>query len=164
MVIDYLNSLSKRVRVLRDDLGLSQGELSVATKGELSQSMISKIERGIATPGATGVAALARALKTSTDFLLLLTDNPAPPAFIDDEEPLLLREGGGVYGIESGVEPLFRLLSPLRQAEVLDMMRWMLTQDDPAYRVHEIMRMVRLADDAGLVEEIRGILDQEMRR
>lgn len=67
---------ARRVKQLRDDLGLSQ--IQVAGKVGVAPSTISGIETG--AQGISGVAEkLAQALGTTTDYLYGLTDNPLPP-------------------------------------------------------------------------------------
>ncbi len=65
----------KRIRLLRDDLGWTQGDL--AQRLGVGVSTISGFERG-----ASGIARvageLAQALGTTTDYLYGLSDNPLP--------------------------------------------------------------------------------------
>ena len=67
----------QRIISLRETKDLTQAEL--AELASIESSYISKLERGKA-PNAAGiiVAKLARALETSTDYLLGLTDSPSP--------------------------------------------------------------------------------------
>ena len=69
-------STADRVRLLRGYLRLSQEALG--QRVGVAKSTISGIERG--AQGISGIAGdLARALGTTTDYLLLLSDNPLPP-------------------------------------------------------------------------------------
>lgn len=78
------DSTSKRVRLLRNDLGLSQAE--VGQRVGVAKSTISGIERG--TQGISGVAdKLAKALGTTTDYLFGLSDNPLPADDNELDEP-----------------------------------------------------------------------------
>ena len=78
-------STANRVRLLRSYLQLSQEALG--ERVGVAKSTISGIERG--TQGISGIAGqLARALGTTTDYLLLLTDNPLPPN--DEDETQLV--------------------------------------------------------------------------
>ena len=77
----YLKSFGRRVRVLREDLGLSQPELVEAVMKQggvgVTQSYLSKLESGKnRTPGGEIVLALAKALGTTTDFLLGRVNDP----------------------------------------------------------------------------------------
>lgn len=65
-----------RVTRLREALGLSQEEL--ADKVKTSQKQISKYESG-AEPGSEKLMLLAKALNTTSDYLLGLTDYPDRP-------------------------------------------------------------------------------------
>lgn len=68
-----------RIKALRESLGLSQTELAAALIKDVpgvNQSQISQVERGVAGLRAETLALLARALETSTDYLLGLTDDP----------------------------------------------------------------------------------------
>src|SRR5688572_4410943 len=62
-------ALSKRIKSLRDKAGLSQQE--VATRGELSVSLVAKLEQGKkADPRASTLLALAEALEVRPGDLL----------------------------------------------------------------------------------------------
>jgi transcriptional regulator with XRE-family HTH domain len=69
--------LPQRIVAMREHRGLSQSDL--AELAGIGQAYVSKLERGIA-PNAAGIilGKLATALETSVDYLLGLTDNPAP--------------------------------------------------------------------------------------
>jgi len=76
----------RRIRQLRADLGLSQEELGAAIGA--AKSTVSGFETG--TAGISRVAgALAKALGTTTDYLLGLTENPLPP---DEDEEAHVRD------------------------------------------------------------------------
>lgn len=83
----FYNTTGKRLVLLRDDLGLDQGV--VAQRTGIRQSYLSQIEHDRANPSAEIMARLAKELDTTTDFLLLLTDDPAKP---QDNKPTLLSE------------------------------------------------------------------------
>lgn len=79
--VTYMNTYGKRQRLLRNDLGLTQiqlAELVTAQGVEVGQGYISELERTDKVPLGTVVAAVAKALHTSTDFLLQVTDEHAP--------------------------------------------------------------------------------------
>lgn len=82
MLQDHLlNSTAKRVRILRIHKGLNQTEVEKALneKGFLVKSgYLSNIESKDALPSTRLLVALAQILGCSTDYLLLLTDDPAP--------------------------------------------------------------------------------------
>ena len=68
----------ERVKRLRDSHSYTQGQL--ALRSGVDRSLISRIERGI-RPNvyAKSAGSLARALGTTSDYLLGLTHNPFPP-------------------------------------------------------------------------------------
>lgn len=88
------NTTGKRIRMLRTGRGLSQLELSRELKKhgvDVNNTFISQIENAplegeaggddrekIKRPPLTLVVAAAKVLGTSTDFLLLVTDDPSP--------------------------------------------------------------------------------------
>ena len=75
-----LNTFGRRLRILREDAGLTQNELRERvlerTGVTMGISYISEIERNDRAPSVTVAAALARGLDTSLDYLTLLTDDP----------------------------------------------------------------------------------------
>lgn len=83
----------KRVRRLREDIGLSQGELTARLPQfgqNISQSHVSSLERGLRSVSVEVLIAIAFALDTTTDYLAGLTDDPAPRS--DLEEQVILVE------------------------------------------------------------------------
>lgn len=101
-MINLLNTTGKRVRILRQDLGMDQKELSLELKKvgvDVGQTTVSRIERDVSDPGSSVIAAIAKVLGTTTDYLLLLTDDPLPPKessdsfdLDDDVDRQLLRQ------------------------------------------------------------------------
>jgi transcriptional regulator with XRE-family HTH domain len=66
--------IGNRVRQRRDQLGLTQYDLSALTR--IPQTLISRIERGVnKNPGADVLKRLATALRCSTDWLLEMYDD-----------------------------------------------------------------------------------------
>lgn len=67
-----------RLERLRRGQGFTQGQVSL--RSGVNQSLISRLERGVRSNVYVDTAgALARALNTTTDYLLGLTANPWPP-------------------------------------------------------------------------------------
>jgi transcriptional regulator with XRE-family HTH domain len=76
--------LADRLRQLREEKGWSQGQLT--TYSGVSKGQVSKIEKGDRKyPSAPVIMKLAKALDTTTDYLLGLTDDPRRPAERDYE-------------------------------------------------------------------------------
>jgi transcriptional regulator with XRE-family HTH domain len=74
--------IGKRIKTLREEHGLSQGQL--AAKTGLTRSQISRVEKD-ERPGVKAVAIgqLAAALHTTSDYFLGLTSDPNPPPPVD---------------------------------------------------------------------------------
>ena len=85
------NITAQRIVSLRESRGLLQPDL--ARLAQIEQSYVSKLERGKA-PNVSGIilARIARALGTSVDFLLGVSDDPAPRPIVNHpmlKDPLL---------------------------------------------------------------------------
>lgn len=79
-----LGTLGKRIKALRADRGVSQKDLArmIAT----AQSHLSEIEAdGVPRVSGDLLARIASALNTTTDYLLLLTDDPQPERAASEE-------------------------------------------------------------------------------
>ncbi len=75
----FTDNTGKRVKAMREHRGLTQIELAdavSATGAALGNAYLSQIERQNKTPSVATIIALAKALDTSTDYLLMLTDEP----------------------------------------------------------------------------------------
>lgn len=74
------NVTGARIRERREALQLSQ--LALAYKIGSTPTQIFRYEKGTNDPTGRILAALAIALNTSTDYLLGLTDDPAPRQYV----------------------------------------------------------------------------------
>lgn len=86
--MDVLSTTGKRLRVLRRDLDLTQAELArqLGLLGvKINPSYISVLEGTDRPPSGEVLAGLARVLHTTTDYLLLLTDDPLIPGEPDED-------------------------------------------------------------------------------
>lgn len=81
----FTSTTGKRVRLLRLDLDIKQGDLA-DTIG-VRQSYLSEIEGDKASPSGEIIGKLAKELKTTADYLLLLVDKPEKP---EDAQPTFL--------------------------------------------------------------------------
>jgi transcriptional regulator with XRE-family HTH domain len=82
------NTFGKRVRILREDMGLSQSDLAERVEASgvhLRQTYLSELERTGKTPTGEIVAGIAKALNTTTDYLLLMNDDPAPQRSVEEQ-------------------------------------------------------------------------------
>lgn len=88
LMTELLNTSGKRTERLRKDKGWNQEDLAKAVS--VRQNYISAIENDKAAPSADVMAAIAKELDTTLDFLMLLTDKAekpedAKPTFISTE-------------------------------------------------------------------------------
>jgi len=100
----FFDTFGKRVKVLREDLGLTQDDIrkNLARLGvEIGQSYLSEIERSKKMPNGEVIVGLAKVLRTSADYLLLLSENADP------------RNGAATVSIVSEDEEERRVLSEL---------------------------------------------------
>lgn len=74
----FFDTTGKRLRLLRMERGLKQGD--VARLVGIRHAYMSEIENDKARPSGEVIATLADVLHTSTDFLLLRTNDPGFPA------------------------------------------------------------------------------------
>lgn len=79
---ELLNTTGKRVERLRKDKHWTQVQLSELA--DVRQNYISGIEKDHASPSAEIMARIAKALGTSLDFLMMISDNPTVK---EDSEP-----------------------------------------------------------------------------
>ena len=70
--------LGERIATARKRIGMSQVELAVAMGDRYNSSMISQVESGQKSLRIDGLSNAAQELRVSTDWLLGLTDDPAP--------------------------------------------------------------------------------------
>lgn len=74
---DFFGTTAKRIRLLREDRDIKQKDM--AEKLGKSRSFMSEVESGKKNLTIQDIAEIARVLGTTTDYLLLLTDDPNPP-------------------------------------------------------------------------------------
>jgi len=79
---DFFGSTAKRIRLLREDREIKQKDM--AGKLGKSKSFMSEVESGKKNLTIRDIAEIARVLGTTTDYLLLLTDDPNPPHSTDE--------------------------------------------------------------------------------
>lgn len=101
---DFFNTTGKRIRILRQDIGLKQSALVEALRKvdvEINANYVSALETSDRIPSGEVLRGLARVLRTTTDYLLMLTDDPLPPG--EQHEPAI-QEGRIVYQVNSAEE------------------------------------------------------------
>jgi transcriptional regulator with XRE-family HTH domain len=74
--------IAERIRKRRIELGMSQMALAIEIKSNPTQ--VSRYEHGQNDPTGMVLVMLAKALRTSTDYLLGLVDDPTPRSRAED--------------------------------------------------------------------------------
>lgn len=106
-----MNTIGERLKILRNNRGLSQRDL--ARSLNVSPSTVAQYETGKRTPDADTLNALAQYFNVSVDYLLGRTDDPRPPkrgdkyAWINKIPPHLREE------LEKSIDkymPFFRMM------------------------------------------------------
>lgn len=101
----------RRITDRRQRLKMSQEEL--ADLAGTNQKQISRYERGENVPSAEMLISLARALETTADFLLGLTDDPSRP----------LRAASDLNPDEIQLVEIYRQKTPENRARMLEVAR-----------------------------------------
>jgi transcriptional regulator with XRE-family HTH domain len=140
-----LDTFGKRVRALRHNM--TQDELRAAMEehgATVSQSHWSYLERGDKLPLADIVVAAAKVLGTTTDYLLLMTDNPDLPR--DD--------AGGISEEAEAVANLVDAMTPEQRATAVAIVRALYAQThaSPATRRYDLLSAKLI--ESGTEEEI----------
>lgn len=112
----FFDTMGKRMRILREDKGLNQTELAqrMAALGVgVDPSYLSQIESDAKLPRLPVFAGIARALGTTTDYLLLLADDPTPPGAPMPETPCYFCEeaDAAAQAIDAMQHPALRRLA-----------------------------------------------------
>jgi transcriptional regulator with XRE-family HTH domain len=116
MDMDRYSVQGKRVKRLREDAGLTQGEFVVRLKAvgaTTTQSQLSQVERGAKGLSVEALAAVAMALDTSADYLLGLSDDATRRE--DQEEQVILVERDP--SIRAWMQRLFNSLQRMPDAQ-----------------------------------------------
>lgn len=77
-----LSSTGKRIRALRNEKGWNQTEFVEILSGngnQIARSSMSEIETDVNNPSLGLLVGIAKTLGTTTDYLLLVNDDPFPP-------------------------------------------------------------------------------------
>lgn len=93
---NYLTEIGKRIKDLRIELNMTQEELA-SRCGYKSRSTINKIELGINDIPQSKINAFARALNTTTSYLIGMQEQtPSPTVTVDDIKVALFGGSGEV--------------------------------------------------------------------
>lgn len=110
---DFFNTTGKRIRLLREEAGLTQSEF-VEALGRVgvnfSQGSLSNVENGGRVPGGEVIAGAVQVLRTTADFLLLLTDDPNPPTGELESSVAMSEDAEEVARIVDGLDVDLRAL------------------------------------------------------
>ena len=125
-------STGRRIKILRNDLGMNQGELARAASAlgvPISQSALSRWESDETSPPGNMLAAVARALETSTDYLLMMSDDPTPAGEQEEDLPMVHERREAYLADEDrNLLDLWRSLDAEQRTFVLDVLdklrRW----------------------------------------
>lgn len=102
-----LNTTGKRISFHRDEMGMSQEGLTVALREygiKIERSQLSRIENQQHPPSGQMLSALAHILGVTSDYLLLLSDDPLPP----DGSPHAFAEENSEYKVDPMAERLMQ--------------------------------------------------------
>lgn len=129
MATELFGTTGKRIRLLRDSRDMNQKALQSALKGygiDVGASFLSQIESSRKQPSLELVVALARVLGTTTDFLLMLTDNPAPPTSTESQVVIDVQDRRERAIIEEWID-VMQDIEPERRESVLRSLRLLLS-------------------------------------
>lgn len=129
MALGLFGSTGKRIKAMRTGRDINQKELAGELKRhgvDVSPSFLSQIEASKKQPPLDVVVALARALGTTTDYLLMLSDDPTPSASSDSQIVIDVTDRSERALIEDWVD-LMQDLEPARRETVLRSVRLLLS-------------------------------------
>jgi transcriptional regulator with XRE-family HTH domain len=122
---DYINTMGKRLRIHREEMRLSQTDMVQRMREECAidvrSAHISGIENGNKLPSAPVLAAIARVLNVSADYLLMLTNDPRPVDDVPTPDVGMSPEAEEVARITDGLPP-FQRSALLAHARILETM------------------------------------------
>lgn len=125
MALSLFNSTGKRVRALRTDKDLNQTQLAAELQKrgiEVGRSFVSQVEGGFKQPPLDMLVALAKILGTTTDYLLLLTDDPMPARSTEAQIVIDVASRSERALLEDWVD-LMQDVEPERRKSILDAVR-----------------------------------------
>ena len=129
MALDMFGTTGKRIKALRTSRDINQKELVAALKGQgvdVGPSFLSQIESSRKTPSIELLIALAKSLGTTTDYLLMLTNDPAPSASTESQIVIDVQDAAERALIEEWVD-VMQDIEPERRENVLRSVRLMLS-------------------------------------
>ena len=137
-----MSDIAQRLKEMRDRASYSQE--AFADDG-ISQRKVSYWESGQIPDALNVLAILAQRYQCSADYLLGLTDDPAPS------------------GESSAIQKIFNRLSADRQADLLEMAEVWLMDESDEYRLELFTQMMdENADDPEFVAQVRRWVDEAL--
>ena len=133
MALGMFGSTGKRIKALRTSRDINQKDMMPALKRqgvEVGQSFISQIESDRKQPPLELLVALARVLGTTTDYLLMVTDDPTPAASTETQIVIDIPNRTERALIEDWIE-LMQDIEPDRRDSVLRSVRLLLSPPKP---------------------------------
>ena len=128
-----LSSTGKRIRALRNEKGWNQTEFVEILSGngkQIARSSMSEIETDVNNPSLGLLVGIAKTLGTTTDYLLLVNDDPFPPQSTENQIVIEVNSAGE----RKVIEEIFELIKdfPLEeQKNILDMLRFVVKDKKP---------------------------------
>ncbi|RIK36968.1 MAG: hypothetical protein DCC55_25745 [Chloroflexi bacterium] len=123
---DFFGTTGKRIRIMREDLGLNQLDLlrALHQRGvQIGQATLSRIENDQTSPTAEIIAGLAQILGTTADYLVMLSDVPGEEESDEAADVPLPQEFEELFQIyeqlgEDDKKNLLNVIGSLRQIYV----------------------------------------------
>lgn len=125
MSLALYGSTGKRIKLLRTGRDMNQKQLQAALKEhgvEVGSSFLSQLESSSKQPSLEMLIALAKVLNTTTDFLLMLTDDPSPSGSTDSQIVVDVSDRTERALIEDWLE-LMQDMEPERRESILRAVR-----------------------------------------
>lgn len=133
MTNNYDDTTGRRVRWLRERRGLTQIELASALQRhgvDVGNAFISQIEKQNKPASVKTIAALSAELGTTIDYLLMATDDPAPPTSSLNQIVVDVTDADERVLIEEWID-LIQDMSPEQRRSLLQSVRLLLTPYNP---------------------------------
>lgn len=128
-----LNSVGKRIGVLRKEKGLNQLQLveRLNKRGvSVARSSMSEIENDVTNPSLALLGEIVKELGTTSDYLLLLSDDPFPPQSTETQLVVEAKSSEERQVLEEILE-LINDYSLDDQRNILDVLRFIVKDKKP---------------------------------
>lgn len=125
MALSLFNSTGKRIKALRTDRDMNQTQLAIELQKNgisVKRSFVSQVEGGSKQPPLDMLMALAKILGTTTDYLLLLSDDPIPARSTETQIVVDVASRSERALLEDWID-LMQDVEPDRRKAILDAVR-----------------------------------------